>query len=303
MSHYKPNLRDLEFNLFEWLGRDQVLGQGEYADLDADTAREMLAEVTRLAVEDLAPSLLSSDRTPARLRPEDTLGHAARGVQALLPGVPRRRVVAHRRPGRARRHGRPAVAALGPRRAGARGQPRGAHVRLGPRLREGAVPARHRRDQKQLAAHHGRAALGLHDGAHRAGRRLRRRRRAHQGGAAARRHLAHHRRQAVHHLGRGRHLRQRRAPRAGPPRGARPGHQGPVAVRRPEVPRRPGDRRARASATASSSPTSSTRWASRSPPPASCGSARSTASPRSARCSATCTTASRRCSTSSSPPG
>jgi alkylation response protein AidB-like acyl-CoA dehydrogenase len=64
MSHYKPHLRDLEFNLFEWLGREQVLGQGEYADLDADTAREMLAEVTRLAVEDLAPSLLSSDRNP-----------------------------------------------------------------------------------------------------------------------------------------------------------------------------------------------------------------------------------------------
>jgi hypothetical protein len=64
MSHYKPNLRDIEFNLFEWLGRDRVLGHGEYADLDADTAREMLAEVTRLAVEDLAPSLLTSDRHP-----------------------------------------------------------------------------------------------------------------------------------------------------------------------------------------------------------------------------------------------
>jgi alkylation response protein AidB-like acyl-CoA dehydrogenase len=64
MSHYKPNLRDIQFNLFEWLGRDRVLGQGEYAELDADTAREMLAEVTRLAVEDLAPSLVSSDRNP-----------------------------------------------------------------------------------------------------------------------------------------------------------------------------------------------------------------------------------------------
>ncbi len=26
MSHYKSNLRDLEFNLFEVLGRDEVLG-------------------------------------------------------------------------------------------------------------------------------------------------------------------------------------------------------------------------------------------------------------------------------------
>jgi alkylation response protein AidB-like acyl-CoA dehydrogenase len=64
MSHYKPNLRDIAFNLFEWLGRDHVLGQGEYSELDAETAREMLAEVARLAVEDLAPSLLSSDRNP-----------------------------------------------------------------------------------------------------------------------------------------------------------------------------------------------------------------------------------------------
>ena len=42
--------------------------------------------------------------------------------------------------------------------------------------------------------------LGRHDGAHRAGRRLRRRRRPHQGRPAARRHLAHRGRQALHHL-------------------------------------------------------------------------------------------------------
>ena len=28
MSHYKSNLRDIEFNLFEVLGRGEVLGQG-----------------------------------------------------------------------------------------------------------------------------------------------------------------------------------------------------------------------------------------------------------------------------------
>ncbi len=64
MSHYKPNLRDIEFNLFEVLGRQLVLGSGEYADVDVATARDMLAEVARLAVEDLAPSLLDSDRNP-----------------------------------------------------------------------------------------------------------------------------------------------------------------------------------------------------------------------------------------------
>jgi len=64
MSHYMPNLRDLEFNLFEVFGRDQVLGQEPYLDLDADTARETLREMARLATEDLAPSLLDSDRNP-----------------------------------------------------------------------------------------------------------------------------------------------------------------------------------------------------------------------------------------------
>ena len=40
MSHYKSNLRDIEFNLLEVLGRDEVLGQGPYAEMDVDTARE-----------------------------------------------------------------------------------------------------------------------------------------------------------------------------------------------------------------------------------------------------------------------
>ncbi len=64
MSHYKHNLRDLEFTLFEFLGRDQVLGSGPFAEVDGETAREMLAEVARLATDDLAPSLLDSDRNP-----------------------------------------------------------------------------------------------------------------------------------------------------------------------------------------------------------------------------------------------
>jgi alkylation response protein AidB-like acyl-CoA dehydrogenase len=64
MSHYKHNLRDLEFTLFEVLGRDQVLGTGPFEDVDGETAREMLAEVARLATHDLAPSLLDSDRNP-----------------------------------------------------------------------------------------------------------------------------------------------------------------------------------------------------------------------------------------------
>lgn len=64
MSHYKTNLRDIEFNLFEVLGRDEVLGTGPFAEVDAETAREVLAEVDRLSREDLADSYVDSDRNP-----------------------------------------------------------------------------------------------------------------------------------------------------------------------------------------------------------------------------------------------
>ncbi|HEX5861712.1 MAG TPA: acyl-CoA dehydrogenase [Nocardioides sp.] len=64
MSHYKSNLRDIEFNLFEVLGRDEILGQGPFAEVDGETARSILAEVDRLAREDLAASYADSDRNP-----------------------------------------------------------------------------------------------------------------------------------------------------------------------------------------------------------------------------------------------
>src|SRR3569833_171445 len=64
MTHYKSNLRDLEFNLFEVFGADRALGQGPYADIDVDTAKSILAEVDRLAREDLAASYAEGDRTP-----------------------------------------------------------------------------------------------------------------------------------------------------------------------------------------------------------------------------------------------
>lgn len=64
MSHYKSNLRDLEFNLFEVFGTEGVFGTGPYAEIDADTARNILAEVDRLAREDLADSFADGDRNP-----------------------------------------------------------------------------------------------------------------------------------------------------------------------------------------------------------------------------------------------
>ena len=64
MSHYKSNIRDIEFNLFEVLGREQVLGTGPFEEVDVDTAKAILSEVDRLAREDLAASFEDSDRNP-----------------------------------------------------------------------------------------------------------------------------------------------------------------------------------------------------------------------------------------------
>ena len=70
MSHYKSNVRDQEFALFEVLGLDKALGAGEYSDLDADTAREMLSEMARLAEGPIGESFtaipLSSTPRPTR---------------------------------------------------------------------------------------------------------------------------------------------------------------------------------------------------------------------------------------------
>ena len=64
MGHYKSNLRDLEFNLFEVFNRQEILGSGPYSEVDEDTAREILHQVCRLAENELAESLLDSDRNP-----------------------------------------------------------------------------------------------------------------------------------------------------------------------------------------------------------------------------------------------
>ena len=53
---------------FELLGRDDVLGSGPFAEVDGETAREILAEVDRMAREDLAESFEEADRkTPTGL--------------------------------------------------------------------------------------------------------------------------------------------------------------------------------------------------------------------------------------------
>ncbi len=62
MGHYNANLRDIEFCLFDLLGREQVLGTSIYADLDRETAMGMLEEVKRMAENELAASFVEGDR-------------------------------------------------------------------------------------------------------------------------------------------------------------------------------------------------------------------------------------------------
>ncbi len=64
MGHYKSNLRDLEFNLFEVFGTEQRFGTAPFTEIDADTARGLLSEVDRFAREDLAESFADADRNP-----------------------------------------------------------------------------------------------------------------------------------------------------------------------------------------------------------------------------------------------
>ncbi|MDH4352528.1 MAG: acyl-CoA dehydrogenase family protein, partial [Actinomycetota bacterium] len=70
MGHYKANLRDITFNLFEVFGRQEVLGAAPYPDMDEDTARTILAEVADMAEGVLAESFADGDRTPPVYDPE-----------------------------------------------------------------------------------------------------------------------------------------------------------------------------------------------------------------------------------------
>ncbi|AFR49820.1 acyl-CoA dehydrogenase [Gordonia sp. KTR9] len=69
MGHYRSNLRDIEFNLFELFGRDAVFGVGPFGDVDADTARLALREVEQLARDHLAESFEESDRAETTFDP------------------------------------------------------------------------------------------------------------------------------------------------------------------------------------------------------------------------------------------
>ncbi|UCZ58805.1 acyl-CoA dehydrogenase [Mycolicibacterium phocaicum] len=71
MSHYIANLRDIEFNLFEVLPLGAALDAGTYGDLDAETARSILDEVSKLAEGVVAETFAEADRSPPVFLPEE----------------------------------------------------------------------------------------------------------------------------------------------------------------------------------------------------------------------------------------
>jgi alkylation response protein AidB-like acyl-CoA dehydrogenase len=71
VSHYNANLRDIEFNLFEVLPLGAALDAGTYGDLDAETARSILDEVSKLAEGVVAETFAEADRNPPVFLPEE----------------------------------------------------------------------------------------------------------------------------------------------------------------------------------------------------------------------------------------
>ncbi len=64
MSHYKTNLRDIKFNLFEAYRTQDYLAAEPFQDMDEDTAVHMLGEVERFSVDEFAASFVEADRNP-----------------------------------------------------------------------------------------------------------------------------------------------------------------------------------------------------------------------------------------------
>jgi alkylation response protein AidB-like acyl-CoA dehydrogenase len=69
MGHYKSNVRDLEFNLFEVLELEKALATGEFGDLDGESVRQMLDEAARLAEGPVAEGFAEADRNPPTFDP------------------------------------------------------------------------------------------------------------------------------------------------------------------------------------------------------------------------------------------
>jgi hypothetical protein len=67
MSHYKTNLRDIKFNLFEVLNTQEYMGEEPFEEMDQETAEHILSEIERFAVDEYSASFVDADRNPPKL--------------------------------------------------------------------------------------------------------------------------------------------------------------------------------------------------------------------------------------------
>ncbi|HEV3170176.1 MAG TPA: acyl-CoA dehydrogenase [Actinocrinis sp.] len=70
MGHYKSNLRDIEFNLFEVFDGGHF-GSTAFPEVDEETARTILTEMEKLATTELAESFADGDRNPPVFEPSE----------------------------------------------------------------------------------------------------------------------------------------------------------------------------------------------------------------------------------------
>jgi alkylation response protein AidB-like acyl-CoA dehydrogenase len=88
MGHFKSNLRDIEFNLFEFLRVGDHYGTAPFDAFDRQTAMDALREVDRLAREEFGDSFVDADRTPLVLDDGEVALPASvhRSLDALFDG-------------------------------------------------------------------------------------------------------------------------------------------------------------------------------------------------------------------------
>ena len=74
IHHYKSNVRDILFNLFEASGTSEHLGQPPFDGLDEDTVRTMVATFDELCRNELAVSFAAADREGLTLDADGNVG-------------------------------------------------------------------------------------------------------------------------------------------------------------------------------------------------------------------------------------
>jgi hypothetical protein len=87
MGHFRSNLRDLEFNLFEVFRVQDQLGSAPFDGVDLQTARDTLRELNAVATGPLAESFADADRNPPVFDPAThtvTLPQSLKDAYAIL---------------------------------------------------------------------------------------------------------------------------------------------------------------------------------------------------------------------------